>query len=129
MRTRYLNRLLIVATLLVSTAPLYAQRQRLNVTKLKEEAQKVITSISSDTAQMRAYCEATDLGEQIAEAAREQDEKKVDTLMQRMDELEKTLGPAYPALFNDLYDADPNSKDVQDILQMFAMLDQACPPD
>ena len=79
MRTRYLNRLLIVATLLVSTAPLYAQRQRLNVTKLKEEAQKVITSISSDTAQMRAYCEATDLGEQIAEAAREQDEKKVDT--------------------------------------------------
>jgi hypothetical protein len=31
------------------------------------------------------------------------------------------------SLFNALYDADPNSKDVQDILSMFAMLDQSCP--
>ncbi len=89
MRTRHLNQLLIVVTLLVSTAPLYAQRQRQNVAKLKEEALKVITSISGNTAQLQAYCEATDLGEQIAEAAREKDEKKADRLMQRMDELEK----------------------------------------
>jgi hypothetical protein len=47
--------------------------------------------------------------------------------MQRADQLEKILGPEYPALFNALYEADPNSKDVQDVMSMFALLDQSCP--
>ncbi len=90
-------------------------------------AQKVISSISVDKAKIAAYCEVTDLGGQAVEAAQEKDEKKADALMQRVDELEKILVPEYAALFNALYDADPNSEDVQDILSMFAMLDQSCP--
>jgi hypothetical protein len=31
------------------------------------------------------------------------------------------------SLFDALYDADPNSKDVQDILPMFNRLDESCP--
>jgi hypothetical protein len=81
-----------------------------------------------DRAKIQAYCEIADLGGQLVEAAQEKDEKKTDALMQRIDELEKILGPEYPALFNHLYEADQNSKDVQDILSMFAgLLDQSCP--
>jgi hypothetical protein len=124
MRTRHLNWLLIVAILIVSTGPLYAQQ---NAAKLKADAQKVVSSISAGRAKMQAYCEVTDLGEQLVEAAEEKDEKKADALMERIDELEKILGPEYPALFNALYEADPNSKDIQDILAMFDRLDESCP--
>jgi hypothetical protein len=37
MRTRHLSRLLIVAILLISTAPLYAQRQQQDVAKVGPE--------------------------------------------------------------------------------------------
>jgi hypothetical protein len=40
--------------------------------------------------------------------------------------LETQLGSQYRALFDALYDADPNSKDVQDILSMFESLDESC---
>jgi len=36
----FMNRLLIVAILLISTAPLYAQRQQPDVAKLKEDGTK-----------------------------------------------------------------------------------------
>jgi hypothetical protein len=127
MRTRHLKGLLIVSILLVSTAPLHAQRQRENVAKLKADAQNVVSNISGDDTKFRAYCEITNLGGQLVEAALNKDKKKTDALMQRADQLEKILGPEYPALFNALYEADPDSKDVQDILAMFATLDQSCP--
>jgi hypothetical protein len=123
---RHLNGLLIAGILIISTAPPFAQAQP-DPTKLKAGAQKVTSSISVNKAKIEAYCELTGLGGQVVEAAQEKDEKKADALMQRIEELEKILGPEYPALFNALYDADPNSKDVQDILSMFAMLDQSCP--
>ena len=122
-----MNRLLIVASLVSFTMPLCAQGEQQNVAKLKADAQNIVSSISGHKAKIKAYCEITDLGGQVVEAAQEKDEKKADALMQRMDELEKILGPEYTALFDALYEADSNSKDVQDILSMFAMLDQLCP--
>jgi hypothetical protein len=38
MRTRHANRLLIVAILIISTAPLFAQAQRPDTAKLKADA-------------------------------------------------------------------------------------------
>jgi hypothetical protein len=122
-----MKRPLIVAILLLAAAaPAYAQQQP-NAAKLKADAENVVSSISGNKTKVRAYCEITNLGGQMIEAALEKDEKKADALMQRADQLEKILGPEYPALFNALYEADPNSKDVQDILAMFALLDQSCP--
>jgi hypothetical protein len=66
------------------------------------------------------------LSGQIDQAARQKDTKKVDALSQRADELEKQLGPEYRTLFDALNDADPDSKDVQDILSMFDQLDGIC---
>jgi type VI protein secretion system component VasK len=127
MRRRHLSGLLIVAILLMSSASLYAQHQQPDLAKLKADAQKLVSIISGDKAKIEAYCEATDIGEQIVEAAQDNNEKKAAALMQRMDELEKTLGPEYRRLLDALYEADPDSKDVQDILAMLAMLDQSCP--
>ena len=63
----------------------------------------------------------------MVEAAQEKDTKKAEALFQRVDDLEKQLGPQTHALFDALYDADPNSKDVQDILSMFNGLNDSCP--
>jgi ABC-type transporter Mla subunit MlaD len=77
-------------------------------------------------AKSQTYCELDTLSGQIDQAARQKDTKKVDALSQRADELEKQLGPEYRTLFDALNDADPDSKDVQDILSMFDQLDGIC---
>jgi sensor domain CHASE-containing protein len=118
-----MNRLLIVGVLLLSTVPLWAQAQRPNTAKLKADAQKAVSDIRGDKAKTQAYCQINSLGAQMVEAAQEKDSKKAEALFQRVDDLEKQLGAQYHALFDA---ADPNSKDVQDILSMFNKLDESC---
>lgn len=122
-----MSRLLIIGVLLNSAMALYAQAQQPNTAKLKADAQKVVSIIRGDKARTQAYCQINSLGAQMVEAAQEKDSKKAEALFQRVDDLEKQLGPQYHALFDALYDADPNSKDVQDILSMFNKLDESCP--
>jgi hypothetical protein len=122
-----LNRLLIVWFFLISTVPFYAQAQQPSTAKLKADAQNVVNDIRDDKAKTEAYCQIKSLGGQMVEAAQEKDSKKAEALFQRVDDLEKQLGPQYHALFDALYDADPNSKDVQDISSMFNKLDESCP--
>ena len=119
-----MNRLLIIWFSLISTVPSYAQAQQSNTAKLKREAQRVVSDIRGDKAKTEAYCQIKSLGGQMVEAAREKDSKQAEALFQRVDDLEKQLGPRYHALFDALYDANPNSKDVQDILSMFNSLDR-----
>jgi predicted transcriptional regulator len=118
-----MNRLLIVGILIISTAPLFAQAQP-DPAKLKAEAQKVVSIISGDKAKTQTYCQIADLGEQID---REKDRKKAEALFQKMNELEKQLGPEYLALIEATKELDPNSKDGQDIVSMFDRLDGSCP--
>jgi hypothetical protein len=125
---RHLNGLLIVATLVISTWPLYAEGQQQDVAKLKADAQNLVSTISADEAKTQAYCRIAGLGGEIEHAVRDNDENKAQELMRRLDELEKQLGPDYQALLNALFDMDdPDSKDVQDILSMLAGLDESCP--
>jgi hypothetical protein len=121
----FMNPLRIVAILAISTMPLCAQGQP-DSAKLKADAQKVASTIRGDKAKAQTYCQLDSLSEQIDEAARAKDTKKVEALTKRANELEKQLGPEYHALFDALNDADPISKDVQDILSMFDQLDDLC---
>jgi hypothetical protein len=121
-----MNRLLIIWFLVISTVPLYAQAQQPNTAKLKADAEKVVSDIRGDKAKTQAYCQINNLGGQMVEAAQDKDSKKAEALFQRVDDLETQLGPQYRALFDALYDADPNAKDVQDILSMFESLDESC---
>ena len=94
---------------------------------MKADAQKVVTIISSDKAKTQAYCQINDLGEQIDEADQQKDRKKAEALAQKMNELEKQLGPEYLALVEATKDVDPNSKEGQDIESLFEKLDDFCP--
>ncbi len=124
-----MNRLLIVAILVISTVPLFARGQQPNTAKLKADAQKVVSIISSDKSKTQSYCQIANLSDQVEQAAQEKDRKKVEELLQKIIELEKQLGPEYLALVDALFNnnnMDPNSKDVQEIVSMFDRFDETC---
>jgi hypothetical protein len=122
-----MNRLLTVAILAISIAPLYAQGQQPDVAKLKADAQKVVSIISGDEAKIQTFCQMLILGEQIDEAIEEKDIKKAEELAQRVSEREKQLGPEYLALVDAVRNLDFTSKDGQQILSIFDRLDDSCP--
>jgi hypothetical protein len=76
MRMRHLIGLLMVATLGIPTAPLYAQRQQQNVAKLKADARNLVGIIGGDRTKTRTYCKMMDLSWQMNEATREKGQKK-----------------------------------------------------
>jgi hypothetical protein len=121
-----MNRLLIVAILVIYAAPLYAQSQQPNAAKLKADAQKVASIISGDTAKLHSYCQIVDLADEIERAEQEQDSKKAKELSAKINELEKKLGPEYLALLDGLKGLDPNSPDAQEIGSILEGLDESC---
>jgi len=118
----FVNRLLIVGILVISTMPLFALAARPDLAKLKAEAQNVVSIIKGDKAKTDVYCQINDLGEQIDGA----DQKKAEALSQQVIELEKKLGPEYSVLVNDLKNVDPNSPEGRDIDSILAPLDDSC---
>src|SRR5215467_2495122 len=100
MRTRHSNGLLIVAICLISTAPLYAQRQQQNAAKLKADARNVVGTIANDKAKTQAYCQTLDLARQLERADQEKDRKKAGVLSQKIIQLQKLVGPEFFTLAN-----------------------------
>jgi hypothetical protein len=119
-----MTRPLIIALLAFSMVPLHAHAQRPDMAKLKADAQKVVRIISRDKTKSLIYCQVTDLGQRIDQ---EKDTKKAEALVEKMNELEKQLGPEYLEFLKASNDVDPNSKDGEDIISMFDELDEACP--
>jgi hypothetical protein len=66
-----MNRLLVVAILVVCTVPLCAHAQQPEMAKLKADAQKVVSIISSDKAKTETFCELVNLGKAADEAIQE----------------------------------------------------------
>ena len=127
MRTRHLTGLLFVAILLISAAPLYAQRQEQNVAKLKADARNVVGTIANDKAKTQTYCQILDLARQLERAGQEKDRKKAKTLAEKIDQLQKQLGPDFVALANIVQHVDLNSPDGREIALIIESLDQSCP--
>jgi len=122
-----MNRLLIVAILIISTARLYAQGQQPDAAKLKADARNVVSIITGDKAKSQTYCRVLDLSDELDQVDRHKDPKKAEDLSQKVDDLQKNLGPEYLALLEALKDVDPDSEDGREIVSTFAMLDQSCP--
>jgi hypothetical protein len=119
----FMNRLLIIAILVISTVPLYAQGQTPNTAKLKAEAQNVVKIISGDKLKTQTYCEIAELSDQIDE---EENPTKAKELSHKVNKLEEKLGPEYLALVGGLKDIDPNSQDAQEIGSILEALDRFC---
>ena len=123
-----MNRLLIVAILMLSTPPLYAQGQLENIAKLKEDALNAVGIIGTDRGKTQRYCEIVDLlGRQLGRADEEKNKKKTKALAQRIDQLQKKLGPEFVVLENILADIDLKSPDGREIALIIQSLNQSCP--
>src|SRR5215472_13410387 len=85
-----MNRLLILAILIISTRSLYAQAQAPNAAEL---AQKVVSIISGDRSKTQTYCQVLDLSDELDQVDRHQNPKKAEDLSQKIDELQKNLAP------------------------------------
>jgi hypothetical protein len=118
-----MNRRFIVAVLLLAAVPLYAHAKNPS----KGDAQKVVTIIRSDKDKIQTYCEINKVSDQMNQAYGKNDKKTVDELSQKIDRLEKILGPEYIALMDGLQKLGPeNKKRVADIMLQFAALDRLC---
>jgi len=131
---------LIVAALVVAAVPMCAQAQAPNPPKPSKPAkaapaapvskvaaaQRVVKTISGDKTTTETYCDIGKLSEQIEEAERKNDMKKIDELNKKMDELATKLGPEYVALMGQLEDIDPSSKEGQDVSSALGGLDKLC---
>ena len=124
MRARHL--LLIVAILLISTGPLYAQRQQQNVAKLKADARNLVGIIGSDKTKIQTYCQIEDLNEQLEQAVQKKDRKKAKTLTEKIAELNKKMGPEFAVLVNIIKHIDQSSPDGQEIASIVASLGESC---
>jgi len=122
----FMNRLLIVAIFIISTLPLYAQDQGPDAAKLKADTQKVANIIKADRAKTQTYCQIADLADQIDKAVQVKDTKKAEELAQKLNEMEKNLGPEYLALVDELRNVDLTSKEGQEIVLIFNGLDESC---
>jgi hypothetical protein len=121
-----MNRLLIIATLVIAAVPLYAHGQEPNAAILKAEAQEVVSLISGDKLKTQTYCEIGDLSEQLDQAEEDKDSQRVGDLSQKIGKLEEKLGAEYIALAGGLRDIDPNSRDGQEIDSIIEKLDVFC---
>jgi peptidoglycan hydrolase CwlO-like protein len=123
-----MNLKLIVAISVIVAVPMCAQAQKPSAAKVtKADAQKVVKIIRDDKAKMQTYCDIVKLGDQADDAAQKKDEKKVDELNQKMEELAKKLGPEYNAMLAALQDTDMASEDGQEIGRTLETLDSLCP--
>jgi hypothetical protein len=124
-----MNRLLIVAILMLSTAPLYAQGQQQNIDKLKEDALNAVGIIGADRRKTQSYCEIVDLlGRQLGRSDEQKNKKKTKpVLSQRIDQLQKKLGLEFVVLENILADIDLKSPDGRKIALIIQSLNQSCP--
>jgi len=122
-----MKQLLIMGILMVSTAPLFAQGQQPDAAKLKADARNVVSIITGDKAKSQVYCQVLDLSDELDQVDRHKDLKKAEDLSQKVDDLQKKLGPEYLELLENLKDVDPDSEDGREIMSMFVMLDQSCP--
>ena len=114
-----MNRLLIVAILIIGTLRLYAQSQQPNAAEL---AQKVVGIIAGDKTKTQTYCQVVDLSDELDQVDQKKEGEKAEDLSQKINELQKNLGPEYLALLEALKNVDPNSKDGQEIVSIFDKL-------
>jgi hypothetical protein len=114
MRTRHLNGLLIVAVLIVSTASLYAQRQQQNIAKLKADTRNAVGVIGADKHKTQTYCQILELERQQFDEENKKNKKtkkrmgkdKTEALSQKINQLQRQLGPEFVTLDNILRNLD-----------------------
>jgi len=113
----------IAAILIIGTSPLYSQAQQTNAAEL---AQQVVGVIAGNKTKTQTYCQVLDLSDELDQVDQKKEGEKAEDLSQKINQLQKNLGPEYLALLETLKNVDPNSKDGQEIVSIFDKLDSSC---
>jgi hypothetical protein len=123
-----MNVKVVVAIFLIGAVSVGAQAQSPSVPRVsKDDAQKVVAIISGDKAKIKNYCDILKLGEQMERAYENRDLKLADELLQKINTMEKTLGPEYAALVGGLWQLDPkNEKLGAEIMLGISALNMLC---
>lgn len=93
---------------------------------MKEDARRVVGIIEVDKAKTQTYCQFSDLSEQLDRALEQEDSKKAKALSQKIDALQKKLGPEFVALVDGVKNIDPDLPDGRDIASIIESLDEFC---
>jgi hypothetical protein len=83
--------------------------------------------IANDKAKTQAYCQTLDLARQLERADQEKDRKKITVLSQKINQLQKLVGPEFLMLVNILKHLDLKSPDGREIALIIQSLNQSCP--
>src|SRR6266581_3661919 len=94
--------------------------------EMTPEELHAVEIISGDKAKTQTYCQIDELSDQVTQAVQKKDNKKVEELSRKIEELEERLGPEYLALVQELEEVDPNSLDGQEISSAIDALDRLC---
>ena len=135
MRTRHFNELLIAVILVISTAPLDARGQQQNIDKLKVDTQSAVGVIGADKHKTRTFCQILDLQRQQADEENNENKKtkkgkdknKTEALSQKIDQLQKQLGPEFLTINSVLNHLDLKSPDGREIALIIQSLNEICP--
>jgi polyphosphate kinase 2 (PPK2 family) len=134
-----MNRLLIVI-LAICSVPLYAQGAQPDAANLKAEARNAVGTIGADKHKTQTYCEILELERQL-EAEQEKNnnkkknkkkdkdesKKKAEALAQKINQLQKQVGPEFVTLDNILKGLDLTSPDGREIALIIQSLNETCP--
>jgi hypothetical protein len=133
-----MNRRLIVI-LAICLVPLYAQGAQPDAADLKAEARNAVGTIGADKHKTQTYCEILDLERQLANQEenntkkknkkkdKDKDKKKAEALSQKINQLQKQVGPEFVTLDNILKGLDLTSPDGREIALIIQSLNQTCP--
>jgi hypothetical protein len=122
-----MNVKVVVVLCLIVSVPVYAQAQSPSAAKLsKGDAEKVVTIINGDKAKTKAYCDMEKLAKEIEEAYKRKDGKTITESYQKIETLEKTLGPEYAALIDGLQDIAKDEELEAEFLSAVAALNKLC---
>ena len=119
---------LLAAIAVVVALPLCAQAQPKPAAAkaTKADAQRVVQSISADKAKTQKYCELAKLSEQMDEADKKKDTKKLEALEKQADVLTAALGPDYSKLMEGMQSLNAESKEGKEIGAVMEGLDKLC---
>jgi hypothetical protein len=92
----------------------------------KADAQNVVQIITSDKVKTQAFCDLTNLEDQVKAAAQKNDTKTLEALSKQAEALVDKLGPEYYKLMDGLEEVDPNSSEAKEFMSILSGLDKLC---
>ncbi|MGA8696618.1 MAG: hypothetical protein WB689_22835 [Xanthobacteraceae bacterium] len=119
-------KLAAISAIAVIPALAHGQQQPKVPKPTKADAQNVVQIIASDKVKAQAYCDFTQLEEQVKAADQKNDTKTLEALNRQAESLLDKLGPEYFKLMDGLEEVDPKSSEAKEFMSILSELDKRC---